>query len=182
MAIWGGGHWTPNESCPDISSPGTARRLWVVECKPNPAAFCFWQADPSGITLWVDVRNGGSGIELGKRILLAATIAAEDDPEHSAFEATHELYRKMAIAGVFMPRPLYGGNWYYAYGNSSADDISADTERIASYSPSDGNRPCMVIDDGWSPYRTTGPCGNSKFPDMARLASNMLRMDVEPGL
>jgi alpha-galactosidase len=153
--------------------------------KTNPGAFCFWQIDSSGITLWLDLRNGGSGVELGKRTLLAATIVSADYPKQTAFEATRKFCQRMADHGIFMPSPLYGGNnWYYAYGNSSADDIRADTERIASYAPSSANRPFMVIDDGWSPYRTTGPWtrGNARFPDMPQLASDMLRMNVKPGL
>lgn len=153
--------------------------------RTNPGAFCFWQMDSSGITLWLDVRNGGSGVELGKRTLLAATIVADDYSTQTAFQATRKFCRRMADHGIVMPGPLYGGNnWYYAYGNSSADDIRADTERIASYAPSGANRPFMIIDDGWSPYRTTGPWtrGNARFPDMARLAADMLRMNVKPGL
>ena len=105
--------------------------------RTNPGAFCFWQMDSSGITLWLDVRNGGSGVELGKRTLLAATIVADDYSTQTAFQATRKFCRRMADHGIVMPGPLYGGNnWYYAYGNSSADAIRADTERIASDDPS----------------------------------------------
>jgi alpha-galactosidase len=159
----------------------------VLACgvKTNPGAFCFWQIDSSGITLWLDLRNGGSGVELGKRSLLAATVVAENYEKQSAFQAARKFCRTMSDRGISMPEPLYGGNnWYYAYGNSSADAIRADTERIASYAPSGENRPFMVIDDGWSPNRTTGPWanGNARFPDMAALASAMLRLGVKPGL
>lgn len=153
--------------------------------RTNPGAFCSWQVGSSGITLWLDLRNGGSGVELGKRTLLAATVVTGDYQKHSAFQATREFCRKMADGGVFMPEPLYGGNnWYYAYGSSSDSEIRADTERIASYAPEGANRPFMVIDDGWSTFRTSGPWehGNSKFPDMPQLASDMLRMNVRPGL
>jgi alpha-galactosidase len=153
--------------------------------KTNPAAFCFWQVDPSGVTLWLDLRNGGSGVELGNRTLLAATIVTEEYEKQSPFEAARKFCRQMAVGGICMPARLYGGNnWYYAYGNSSADAIRADTERIASYSPSGGNRPFMLIDDGWSPNRTTGPWakGNTRFPDMPALASDMQRLSVKPGL
>jgi alpha-galactosidase len=164
---------------------GDGSSLMACGVQTNPGAFCFWQVDSSGVTLWLDLRNGGTGVELGKRTLLAATIVAADYPKHTTFHAARQFCQKMTDHGIFMPSPLYGGNnWYYAYGDSSADDIRADTERIASYAPSGSNRPFMVIDDGWSPYRTTGPWthGNSRFPDMARLASDMLRIDVRPGL
>ncbi|HUO27801.1 MAG TPA: hypothetical protein VMU80_01195, partial [Bryobacteraceae bacterium] len=38
------------------------------------AAICAWQTDAGGLTLWLDVSNGGSGVELGERPLEAATI------------------------------------------------------------------------------------------------------------
>lgn len=174
----------PSRVLPWYFLAGTPSSLLACGVRTNPAAFCFWQLDPSGVTLWLDLRNGGGGVELGKRTLLAASVVAADYRDRSPFEATREFCQRMAGRGVFMPQPLYGGNnWYYAYGNSSANDIRADTERIASYAPSGPNRPFMVIDDGWSPNHTTGPWrGNARFPDMPGLASQMRRMQVRPGL
>jgi alpha-galactosidase len=81
--------------------------------------------------------------------------------------------------------PVYGGNnWYYAYGKSSAEDIRQDSERIVSLASSTGNKPFMVIDDGWGPNPTAGPWlrGNAHFPDMPGLASDMRRIGVQPGV
>jgi alpha-galactosidase len=179
--------WRPQE--PERIFPwfflcGKPTALLGCGVKTNPGAFCFWQLDTTGVTLWLDVRNGGGAVQLGKRTLLAATIVAQDLKDHSAFQATRAFCSHMADRGIVMPHPLYGGNnWYYAYGNSSADDIRADTERVASWAPSGKNRPFMVIDDGWSPNHTTGPWrGNSRFPDMPALAGEMLKMQVRPGL
>ena len=44
--------------------------------KTGARAFCFWQADAEGISLWLDVRNGGSGVQLGERRLAAAEVVA----------------------------------------------------------------------------------------------------------
>jgi alpha-galactosidase len=164
-----------------------ANRTGVLCCgvKINPGAFCFWQTDPSGVTLWLDVRNGGSGVELGDRALVAAVIVAQDYRGQTPFSAARQFCKRIADHGLSMPQPLYGGNnWYYAYGNSSADDIRSDAGRVASWAPSSPNRPFMVIDDGWSPNRTTGPWshGNARFPDMPALAADILRMNVRPGI
>ncbi|HVX67797.1 MAG TPA: hypothetical protein VHA11_14395 [Bryobacteraceae bacterium] len=175
----------PERILPWYFLAGAGATFLAFGVKTNPGAFCFWQVDSSGVTLWLDVRNGGGGVELGSRTLAAATVVAADYQGETAFRAARNFCRRMADKGIAMPEPLYGGNnWYYAYGNSSAEDIRADTERVASYAPSGGNRPYMVIDDGWAPYRTTGPWtrGNSKFPDMPGLAADMLRLDVRPGL
>src|SRR5271155_1116443 len=44
--------------------------------KTGARALCFWQLDPEGISLWLDLSNGGSGVFLGERTLLADTIVA----------------------------------------------------------------------------------------------------------
>ena len=35
--------------------------------KTLPSAFCFWQLDAEGVTLSIDLRNGGEATELGTR-------------------------------------------------------------------------------------------------------------------
>ena len=42
--------------------------------KVRPAAMCYWVADPKGITLVLDVRNGGTGVLLQGRTLKVAEI------------------------------------------------------------------------------------------------------------
>ena len=42
--------------------------------KVRPSAMCFWQADTKGITLFLDVRCGGTGVQLKGRKLRAAQI------------------------------------------------------------------------------------------------------------
>ena len=42
--------------------------------KTSPSAFCFWQRDAEGITLSIDLRNGGEATALGDRELIACTV------------------------------------------------------------------------------------------------------------
>ena len=45
--------------------------------------------------------------------------------------------------------PLFGSNdWYYAYGQNTADGILQNADLIAQVAPSSGPRPWVVIDDG----------------------------------
>jgi alpha-galactosidase len=45
---------------------------------------------------------------------------------------------------------VYGSNdWYWAYGNNSADSVRLDAQHIVELSPAGTNRPFVVIDDGW---------------------------------
>ena len=153
--------------------------------RTGAAAFAFWQVDPAGVTLWLDVRNGGSGLDLGDRKLEVASISTAAYEGISAFAAAARFCRELCRSPRLPQAPVYGGNnWYYAYGHSSASDILADSGRMASVATSTANRPFMVIDDGWQPNPTAGPWsgGNVKFPDMANLAGEMTKAGVQPGL
>ncbi|HEX3877211.1 MAG TPA: hypothetical protein VHW24_09505 [Bryobacteraceae bacterium] len=151
------------------------------------ACFAFWQADSAGISLWLDVRNGGSSVRLGERVLDAATIRVR---RGGAGEGPFQAARAFCQALCSHPRlpkaPVYGGNnWYYAYGkNCSAAAIERDAALMAEVAPAGGNRPFMVIDDGWSLTNTAGPWehGNAGFPDMAGLAAAIKSKGVRPGI
>jgi len=62
--------------------------------KTDAAALCFWQLDPEGVSLWLNVTNGGDGVELGQRRLTIATVVTrrgvdggmEDEPRPAVFE------------------------------------------------------------------------------------------------
>lgn len=156
----------------------------------QPNAFCFWQIDPAGITLIMDVRNGGSGVQLGDRQLPVATVVTKRYERTTAFAATQHFCHLMSPHPVLPQEPVYGSNnWYYAYGRSSADDIVSDTTYLKKLTAGIANRPFMVIDDGWQadhvvdgynggPWRT----GNAKFPDMGTLAQKISDQDVKPGI
>jgi len=151
----------------------------------GPAALCFWQIDPEGISLWCDLRNGGRAVQLASRELQVAEVIAQSYSGQTPFHAAKHFCGLLCSNPRLPKSPIYGGNnWYYAYGHSSASDILQDSERIASVSESNTNRPWMVIDDGWAPNDTAGPwrTGNSRFQDMPKLASDMLKTGVRPGI
>ena len=154
--------------------------------KTQPGAFCFWTVDSDGACLWLDVRNGGRGVELGDRTLTAATIVTrQGSADESAVEASRACYRLMCDTPILPAHPVYGSNnWYYAYGRSSHEQILRDAELLVSLSPAGSNRPYMVIDAGWSPegssLGSTWDRGNSDFPDMPRLAEEMRSRGARP--
>lgn len=151
------------------------------------SSFAFWQVDPEGISLWLDVRNGGGAVRLGERTLAAATVhTIRGRGGESAFQAARRFCRAMCARPRLASAPVYGlNNWYYAYGrNCSAADILRDSGVAAELAPAGGNRPFMVIDDGWSVTNTAGPWdrGNARFPDLPGLASEMKKSGVRPGI
>ena len=61
------------------------------------AAFCFWEVDAQGISLWLDVRNGGSGVQLGERRLNAAEVVAlHGHTDGSPYTAASALCRALS--------------------------------------------------------------------------------------
>jgi alpha-galactosidase len=154
--------------------------------KTGAAAICCWQADDGGFTLWLDVGNGGSGVELGDRRLLAATlvVASAASPEAAA----HALCRRMCDAPTLPKLPLYGSNnWYYAYGqNMSAEASLKDAALLAELAPPHSpNRPFSVIDMGYGAFpEGAGPVAQTqaRFPDMPLLARQIRQLGVRPGI
>ena len=168
-----------------LAFDGAATHGYGVET--GPAAFAFWQVDPDGISLWLDLRNGGAPVQLGARVLEAATVRTRrGQPGESPFAAARKLTAALCPKPRLPQAPVYGGNnWYYAYGrNCSAADIERDSDLMAELAPAARNRPFMVIDDGWTPTNTAGPWdhGNARFPDMSALAASMKKRGVRPGI
>ncbi|MBW3082246.1 glycoside hydrolase family 36 protein [Bifidobacterium phasiani] len=178
----------------DADGIGTSgRRTPVVAgygVRVRPNALCFWQADSAGLSLEMDVRNGGAGVRLGDEPLDLAVVVARAYRGIGTFEAARRFCRVMCDDPLLPGEPVYGSNnWYYAYGVSSADDIVRDAAYLAALTEGNAVRPYMVIDDGWqSNHRLDeyngGPwrAGNAKFPDMAELAGRIAEQGVRPGI
>ncbi|MCI5547051.1 MAG: alpha-galactosidase [Clostridiales bacterium] len=163
----------------------SGRRTDCYGVKTRASALCFWQYDPRGVTLWADVRNGGSGVRLNGRELTACHIVFESYRDMSAFDALYAFYKGLNDVVLTPDHKVYGSNnWYYAYGNSSHEDILGDSRLLSELCHGLENRPYMVIDDGWQPNRCDAPWnrGNERFPDMKRLCGEMKALGVRPGI
>lgn len=144
--------------------------------KAGASALCFWQLDSEGISLWLNICNGGSGVRLGERRLLAASVVAREgsDGEDSTAAVGH-LCALMCNNPRLPAGAIYGSNdWDYAYGKNTQDQILRDVELVAALAPQGGTRPFSVIDDGWQ--------RKEAFPDMARLATAIKARSVRPGI
>jgi alpha-galactosidase len=153
-----------------------AESLHGYGVKTAGGALCFWQVDPEGVSLWLNVCNGGSGVDLGERELLAAIVVSRaGDPGEEPVRAAKAFCAKMCDGVRPAPCVVYGSNdWYYAYGKNSAEQIVRDAELMSSLAPAKGDRPVTIIDDGWQ---------NTKaYPDMAALAQAIRQRGVRPGL
>ena len=157
--------------------------------KTGAASICYWQADGGGVTLWLDVSNGGAGVELGDRRLEAATVVVrKGQTGETPLGAARAFCRAMCDKPILPAKPLYGSNnWYYAYGrNTSAEASLKDAALMAELMPPNAeNRPFVVIDMGWGAARDgAGPVAQTSktYPDMPRLARQMKDLGVRPGI
>jgi alpha-galactosidase len=157
-------------------------------------AICWWGIDPKGLKLTLDTHSGGVGVELGNRELHVAEIVTSDTyPSENVFATAKRFCGLMCERPRLPEQPVYGINdWYYAYGNNSAELIKRLTATMAELVTDDKNRPFSVIDAGWalySPY-LPGDGGwaddfskpNDKFKDMQRLAGDIKALGMRPGL
>lgn len=158
--------------------------------KVRPSAMCFWQVDSLGMTLFLDVRCGGSGVNLKGRVIKLADVIACEMRDCTSFEAMQEFCGQMCEDPILPKYPVYGSNnWYYAYGKSSESEILADCDYILNLTKDIENKPYMVIDDCWQEHHhlneyNGGPWtkGNEKFPDMKALAEKLVQKGVRPGI
>lgn len=152
------------------------------------ASFASWRVDETGVSLVLDVRNGGLGVHLGDRRLLAATVR---ELSSSPGETLGTFARRFCASLCPVPRllkqPIYGGNdWYSRYGRITAETVRQDSEFVRDLSPSLDNAPSYVIDAGWYPTDEhdggTYDRGNAGFPDMPGLADRLHKNGIRPGI
>lgn len=162
-----------------------------IGVKVRPNAMAFWMCDAQGITLWLDVRSGAKGVILSGKELKAATIVQlESEKDENPFSFAKRFCKTLCTDPILPKAPVYGSNnWYYAYGNSSEEEVLSDTSLLAELTEGLENRPYMVIDDCWQELALTKGAagrpyerGNKKFPDMAGLAQKMKQTGVKPGI
>ena len=169
----------------DRYSDTTGRHTDAYGVMVQPGAICTWQYDGAGVTLWCDVRNGGSGVQLGGRTLSVCDVVLAEYDDMTAYAAGQAFCHRMCPHPLVPDHKIYGSNnWYYAYGKSSHEEILSDTDIVADLCKGNENIPYMVIDYGWQKNRCDGPWdrGNERFPDMAGLAAQMAKKGVRPGI
>lgn len=169
-----------SDSCTDYTDRLTECFGVSVGCN----SIASWQVDGAGVTLWLDLRCGTAPTTLARGFECATVLFCEYTAV-SAFSALRDFCHKMSPKPCLADRPVYGANnWYYAYGESSHEDILEDSRFVKMLCEGNEYEPYMVIDDGWQPNHLDAPWdrGNDKFPDMRALAAEMKRIGVLPGI
>lgn len=163
----------------------TGRRTECFGVKVRPNAMCFWQYEPTGIILWLDVRCGGSGVVLKGRTVELCEIVFAEYLNVSAFSAIKEYYHLLCEDALPVPHKVYGTNtWYYTYGKISSEGVLADTDLLTERCKGLENIPYMVVDDGWEQNHMDAPWDkvNERFSDMKKLADEIRKRGARPGI
>jgi alpha-galactosidase len=183
--------WAPDRIMPWYAATTDGSRTHAYGVRTGARAFCFWQIDTQGVSLWADVRSGSAALRLGERVLdVCEVVCRPGRADESAFAALHAFCAHMCPNPRMPSSPVYGHNdWYWVYGKNSAESVMTDARHIVELSPNGGNRPFAVIDDGWQPVRGqdkagvgTWDRGNEKFPDMPALAASIRQAGARAGI
>ena len=134
----------------------------------------------------INTQSGGSGVNLEGRVLKATTFVQKEAKYDSLFASCRDFVKLLMgdVKKVELKEPVYGfNNWYYAYGDSSFEQILADTKLLQEVTKDISVRPFMVIDDGWQLNHCAGPwVPNPLYKDMKVLASEIKKLGIKPGL
>jgi len=203
-----GDAWERTYGDVQFQPPGFARKLpwYFVQHGTRPAdtacfgvktgcnTLCYWQVGGGQMQLTLDTSSGGVAVQLGARTLDAATVLATTGrPGENTFATARRFCGTMSPAPRLPRQPVYGINdWYFAYGKNSSALILEHTALLADLAPAGDNRPFSVVDAGWATYSPAlpGDCcwhddfsrPNANFPDMSKLAADVRKLGMRPGL
>ncbi len=168
---------------------------WYFIATDTKESFCFgvktqansyvcFRYDENGITALLDVRNGGNGVHLEGRKLCLATFVYLHYDNGNVYENLCDYCKKLCDNPLLPKERVYGGNnWYYAYGDSSYEQIISDAKLQVELSCGIENKPFEVVDDCWQIHSCAGPwLPNEKFGDMKKLADEIRSVGARPGI
>jgi alpha-galactosidase len=188
--------WVLNDSASNpwyvLINDGQSTSCFGVKTGCN--TLCSWVVTGKGVEMTMDTASGGVGVELGQRELHGADIVTMKSNDVETPFRTAQRFCKMMCPNPRLPKqPVYGINdWYFAYGNNSAELIKQITGLMTVLAPDTDNRPFSVIDAGWATYSPLLPGDggfmddfskpNDKFKDMAAVATDIKKLGMRPGL
>lgn len=159
--------------------------------KTGGDAFAFWQVDPHGITLFLNLLCGSEGTDLREPITACEIVEVFGDEGEDAYRVARRLTRALCDAPVLPKEPVFGvNNWYWAYGNISRQTVLTEAEQLCRMTEGTVHRPYLIIDDGWQVNRTPAPARyiggpwqpNEDFGDMEELCGILHGKGLKAGL
>ncbi len=162
--------------------------------KTGADAFVFFQVDPDGITMFINLCNARNGTDL-QEALVACEVVERFAQKGEDYYKTAQAFAKQMCDNPVLPKtPIFGvNNWYWAYGNVSYDIVCEETDQLMKLAEGCKNAPYEIIDDGWQWGRDDlvksegmnpgGPWeANSRFPDMKKMVDAIHKRGAKAGL
>ena len=152
-------------------------------------SFAFWFADPYGITLLLDVRNGARGVVCDE-LLCAEVVCRKGEAHEDMYKAAHEFCKMMCDKPNLPATAIYGlNNWYWAYGAIEEKVVLEEAEFLGKLTKGLKDRPFMTIDDGWQIAHAKGKYNggpwnltNENFASMQATAEKIHGFDCNAGI
>ena len=152
-------------------------------------SFAGWYADPYGITLILDVRNGAGGIVCDE-LLCAEVVCRKGNSNEDKYTAAHQFCKTMCDKPNLPSTAIYGlNNWYWAYGAIEEKVVLEEAEYLGKLTKDFKNRPFMTIDDGWQVAHAKGKFNggpwhltNENFASMQKTAEKIHSLDCRAGI
>lgn len=152
-------------------------------------SFAFWCADPFGITLILDVRNGAGGVVCDE-LLCAQVVSRKGVSGENMYKAAHNFCKIMCDKPNLPQTAVYGlNNWYWAYGAIEEKVVLEEAEYLGKLTKGFKNRPFMTIDDGWQIAHAKGKYNggpwnltNENFASMQSTAEKIHGLDCRAGI
>lgn len=169
------------------------KKVHCYGVKTGADCFASWYVDPKGISLFLDLSNGTGGTDLKQPLVACEVVETESLENESSFSVAKRFAKIMCEKPVLPKQPIFGvNNWYWAYGDISAQSVLLETDYLIKMTKGTKNRPYMIIDDGWQKNRTVGTEGgtyiggewlpNEKFKDMKALCDKIHEKGANAGL
>ena len=156
--------------------------------KTNPKALCYFGVNEDyQLYLVCNVRNGSHGVKLNGRTLnITSVVTSTYKKNEILFDVECDFCKKMLNKNPLLTKEvIYGfNNWYYAYGESSQQEIINDIDLLASLTKDNKARPYMVIDDCWQKYPCSGPWDqlNKNFTSLKELVDYANKKYIKMGI
>ena len=106
--------------------------------KTGTNSFAYFQCDRSGITLWLDLRNGPDGFSPAEPFVATEIVCRKGVEGESAYLAAQKLCKLMCDKPNLPKEPVFGfNNWYWAYGKTNQEEVINEAKFLGNLCGSD---------------------------------------------
>ena len=183
----------PNRALPWLCYLKGDGRFACYGVKTGPDCFPFWQVDTRGVTLFLNLCNGNTGVDLKEPLVACEVVQYVSEQGADAYAVAKRFSAMMCDDPVPTKQPIFGvNNWYWAYGRISHESVMGETDQLMRMCEGTKHSPYMIIDDGWQYNRTYGDgCSyiggpwempNCKFESMAKTAECIHAKGAKAGI